>query len=77
MPGKDKTVKAGKGKKALADEWAEAVAAADNGERLTTSASNIPKGGRPISSNYIPPKPKPPRTVDDDDMPKGKGGKKK
>ena len=46
MGGKDKTVKAGKGKKALANEWNEAVSAADSGNRLTTSSSNTPKGGK-------------------------------
>lgn len=44
MPGKDKTAKSGKGKKALANEWEAAVAAADNGDRLTASTSNTPKG---------------------------------
>ena len=80
MPGKDKTVKAGKSKNALQSEWAEAVAAAESGERLNADASNTPKGGKnTISSNYIPPKAKGARTVDEDDLPKqkGKGGKKK
>ena len=76
MPGKDKTVKAGKSKSALQSEWEEAVAAAESGDRLNASASNTPKGGKPISSNYIPPKPKGAPTVDPDDMPKPKGKKK-
>ena len=79
MGGKDKTVRAGKGKKALDNEWAEAVAAASSGDRLCTSALNTPKGGvgqRAVSSNYIPPKPKPPRTVDEDELPQARGKKK-
>lgn len=79
MVGKDKTVKAGKSKHALDKEWEEAVAAAADGDRLTTSAHNSVSSSRPVSSNYIPPKPKGARTVDEDEMPKpkGKGGKKK
>ena len=34
MPGKDKTAKSGKGKKALEKEWEAAVAAAADGSRL-------------------------------------------
>jgi hypothetical protein len=67
----------GKGKKALENEWNEAVMAADSGSRLTTSASNTPK----VSSNYIPPKPKGERTVDETELAsrstKRGGGKKK
>ena len=38
MPGKDKTTKAGKGKKGLEKEWAAALASADSGERVVTTA---------------------------------------
>jgi hypothetical protein len=60
MVGKDKTAKAGKGKKALESEWAEAVAAADSGDRFTGSAANMVKGGgggkgmSPDNPNYDP-----------------------
>ncbi len=79
MTGKDKTVRAGKSKHGLDKEWADALAAADNGERMTASATNSVTNGNAVSSNYIPPKQKAPRTVDEDDLPsKGKkGGKKK
>ncbi len=74
--GKDKTVRAGKSKHALDKEWQEALDASASGDRLTASATNSVSKGV-VSSNYIPPKPKPPRTVDDDDLPqKGKGKKK-
>ena len=74
MVGKDKTSKAGKGKKALAAEWAQAVAAADAGDPLIASSSHTPKGGeRAVSSNYIPPKKQAPPTVAEEDLPKTKG----
>lgn len=41
MPGKSKDVKAKKGKKALDNEWELAVAAANNGDSLIASASNV------------------------------------
>lgn len=79
MPGKDKSVRAGKSKKALESEFADALAAADNGERCTASESNKPKGGHKtangISPNYIPP---PPRKNNCVEEPAGKKkGKKK
>jgi hypothetical protein len=40
MPGKDKTSKAGKGKKALEKEWEAAVSAADSGSRLAAATTN-------------------------------------
>jgi len=49
MPGKDKTAKSGKSKKALEAEFAAALSAADNGESFTCNASNTAKGGTSIS----------------------------
>ena len=49
MPGKDKTSKSGKSKKALEAEFAAAVAAADNGESFTCASSNTAKGGSSIT----------------------------
>ena len=49
MPGKDKTAKSGKSKKALEAEFSAALSAADNGEAFTCNASNTAKGGTSIS----------------------------
>mmetsp|Transcript_28355 Transcript_28355/g.33586 ORF Transcript_28355/g.33586 Transcript_28355/m.33586 type:complete len:115 (+) Transcript_28355:104-448(+) len=45
MTGKDKTAKAGKSKKAQGAEFAAALAAAEQGDSFTCSASNTAKGG--------------------------------
>jgi len=53
MVGKDKTSKAGKGKKALEKEFQEALAAADRGERCTASEHNTnEKDGREQMAGY-------------------------
>ena len=46
MVGKSKDNKANKGKKALENEWSEALAAAEAGDPLIASSTNRPKGGK-------------------------------
>jgi hypothetical protein len=50
MPGKSKDSKANKGRKALENEWEEAVRAADAGAPLIASATNTVKGGKGFSA---------------------------
>lgn len=51
MPGKSKDCKANKGRKALENEWDEAVKAAEAGDPLIASATNSVRSGRKSSES--------------------------
>jgi hypothetical protein len=53
MPGKSKDCKANKGRKALENEWEEAVKAAETGDPLIASSVNILKKGDAGSSSGV------------------------
>lgn len=53
MPGKSKDCKANKGRKALENEWEEAVKAAESGDPLIASSVNILKKGDAGSSSGV------------------------
>ena len=53
MPGKSKDCKANKGRKALENEWEEAVKAAESGDPLIASSVNILKKSDTSSSSGV------------------------